>query len=256
MQSTSTESPPPSPAGKVGNNSESNLQTSTDSPIPSPARDVGNNTDIVRDVILWKRKSYSVATLLAATAIWLALDVYGLTFITLGSWIAMFIVAFIFFWGCIHMLLGKEPLDMSRMYISDESAVEAGTKLREWVERSLRFLLSVSTEREWFVFAGTVASLALLSFVASHFDLLTLLYVGVVVGLTVPVVYVKNEDRIKDWGQRIRVRCHTYYSTTAERCRTYYSAAAERCRTYYSDTVERMKKMKSKLQDKKKKKTE
>ncbi|XP_060191436.1 reticulon-like protein B1 isoform X2 [Lycium barbarum] len=133
---------------------------------------------IVRDVILWKRKSYSVGALLAATAIWLALEVCGLTFITLGSWIAMFVIAFIFLWGNIHMLLGKEPLDMSRMYISDESALEAGTKLREWVEKSARLLFSVSAEREWFVFAGTVASLDLLSVLASHFDLLTLLYIG------------------------------------------------------------------------------
>ncbi|XP_055804158.1 reticulon-like protein B13 [Solanum dulcamara] len=236
---TSTDSPPPSPTPELDeNNSESNLQTSKDSP-----DHVGKtSTDIFRDVILWKRKRYSAVALLAATAIWLALEVYGLTFITLFSWITMFLIAFIFLWSNIHMLLGKEPLEMSRMYISDESVVEAGTKFRELVEKSLRFLFSASTEREWFVFAGTVASLGLLSVVASYFDLLTLLYIGIVVGLTVPVVYVKYEDRIKDLGQRVRVRCHTYYSTVTERCHIYYNAIAER-----------VKKMKSKLQDKKKK---
>ncbi|WMV17187.1 hypothetical protein MTR67_010572 [Solanum verrucosum] len=241
MQSTttSTDSPPPSPTPQLENHSESNLQTSTASPTP----DVGKtSTDIIRDVILWKRKSYSVVALLAATAIWLALEVYGLTFITLFSWIAMFVIAFTFLWGNIHMLLGKDPLDMSRMYISDESVVEAGTKFRESVENSLRFLFSVSTKREWFVFAGTLASLELLSVVASYFDLLTLLYIGIVVGLTVPVVYVKYEDRIKDLGQRVRVRCHIYNSAVTERCHMYYRTIAER-----------VKKMKSKLQQKKKK---
>lgn len=64
------------------------------------------------------------------------------------------------------------------MHISDESVVEAGAKFRDSVEKSLRFLFSVSTEKEWFIFAGTLASLGLLSVVASHFDLLTLLYTG------------------------------------------------------------------------------
>lgn len=68
---------------------------------------------------------------------------------------------------------------------------------------------------------------------------------GVVMGLTVPVVYVKYEDRIKDVGQRVRVRGHTYYSTVTEKCRTYYSVVTER-----------VKKMKNKLLEKKKKKAE
>ncbi|PHU27380.1 hypothetical protein BC332_05712, partial [Capsicum chinense] len=223
----------------------SNQQTSTDSPITAPARDVVNNTGTLGDLILWKRKSNSVVALLAATTIWLSLDIYGLTFITLASWIAMFAIASIFLWGNIYMLLGKEPLDMSMMYISDESVVEAGTKFRESVEKSLRFLFSVSTEREWFVFVGTVASLGLLSVVASHLDLPTLLFLGVMMGLTAPVVYVKYEDRIKDLGPRVRIRSHTYYSAVAEKCHTYYSAIAER-----------VKNMKTKLQNKKRKKTE
>ncbi|PHT56938.1 hypothetical protein CQW23_05424 [Capsicum baccatum] len=202
MQTTSTESPPISPTPELVNNSESNQQTSTDSPITAPARDVVNNTGTLGDLILWKRKSNSVVALLAATTIWLSLDIYGLTFITLASWIAMFAIASIFLWGNIYMLLGKEPLDMSMMYISDESVVEASTKFRESVEKSLRFLFSVSTEREWFVFVGSVASLGLLSVVASHLDLPTLLFLGVMMGLTAPVVYVKYEDRIKDLGQR------------------------------------------------------
>ncbi|KAJ8567225.1 hypothetical protein K7X08_019433 [Anisodus acutangulus] len=177
MQSNSTDSPPPSPTRELDNNSEPILQTSTDSPTPTPTRDVGNTTDIIRDVILWKRKSFSGATLLAATSIWLALEVYGLTFITLFSWIAMFMVAIIFLWGNIHMLLGKEPLDMSRLYITDESVVEVATNFRDWVEKSARLLFIVSAKREWFVFAVTVASLGLLSVLSSYFDLLTLLYI-------------------------------------------------------------------------------
>ncbi|KAK4346523.1 hypothetical protein RND71_032862 [Anisodus tanguticus] len=158
MQSTSTDSPPPSPTPELGNNSGFPV-TLTQSPVKyTTTPELGNNSDIIRDVILWKTKSFSGATLLAATAIWLALEVYGLTFIMLFSWISMFMVAFIFLWGNIHMLLGKEPMDMSRMYISDESVVEAGTKLRGWIEKSVKLLFSVSAEREWIKEWGQVPS--------------------------------------------------------------------------------------------------
>ncbi|KAG5624007.1 hypothetical protein H5410_009225, partial [Solanum commersonii] len=207
-------------------------------------------SDIIRDIILWKRKSYSVVALLAATAIWLAVEVYGLTFIMLFSWIAMFVIAFTFLWGNIHML-GRNSSDV-KSHWTCQGCTETMNQL--WkrapnivnlLEKNLRFLFSVSTEREWFVFAGTVASLGLLSVVASYFDFLTLLYIGIVVGLTVPVVYVKYEDRIKDLGQRVRVRCQIYNRAVMERCHKYYSAIAER-----------VKKMKSKIPEKKKKKNE
>ncbi|XP_009617575.1 reticulon-like protein B13 isoform X1 [Nicotiana tomentosiformis] len=229
---TSTDSPP---TREIGNDSASNMHTtSTEFPTPSPTRDVSNGTDIVRDVILWKRKNLSVLTLLAATAIWLALEVYELKFVTLFSWMSMLAVAFLLFWGNIHRLLGKEPVDMSAMYISEKSAREMGAKIQEYVEKSLRLVFSVSAEKEWLVFAGTVASLGLISVVASYFDLLTLLYFGVVVGLTGPFVYVKYEHKIKEWGQKVRVRY-------------------QRC---YATVVQKLQEMKNKMQEKKRKKME
>ncbi|OIS97840.1 reticulon-like protein b13 [Nicotiana attenuata] len=239
---TSTDSPPPSPTREIGNNSASNMHTtSTESPTPSPTRDVSNSTDLVRDVILWKRKNLSVLTLLGATAIWLALEVYEFKFVALFSWMSMLAIAFLFFWGNIHRLLGKEPVDMSAMYISEESTMAMGTKIRECVENCLRLIFSVSAEKEWLVFAGTVASLGLISVVASYFDLLTLLYFGVVVGLTGPFVYVKYEHKIKEWGLQVRVRYQRCYATVVQRVK---------------EMKNKLHGIKNKLQEKKRKKTE
>ncbi|XP_016510130.1 reticulon-like protein B13 isoform X2 [Nicotiana tabacum] len=234
---TSTDSPP---TREIGNDSASNMHTtSTEFPTPSPTRDVSN--DIVRDVILWKRKNLSVLTLLAATAIWLALEVYELKFVTLFSWMSMLAVAFLFFWGNIHRLLGKEPVDMSAMYISEKSAREMGAKIQEYVEKSLRLVFSVSAEKEWLVFAGSVASLGLISVVASYFDLLSLLYFGVVVGLTGPFVYVKYEHKIKEWGQKVRVRYQRCYATVVQKAQ---------------EMKNKLQEMKNKMQEKKRKKME
>lgn len=64
-------------------------------------------TDVVSDVILWRRKQLNVIILAAATAAWTAMEVYQFNFITLLSWLAMALLLCLFFWGTIHRLLKK-----------------------------------------------------------------------------------------------------------------------------------------------------
>lgn len=64
------------------------------------------------------------------------------------------------------------------MEINERSAIEMSNGIREWIEEGIRWMFWVGAETEWFVFAGTVAALGLLSWIATHFDLLTLLYIG------------------------------------------------------------------------------
>ena len=67
---------------------------------------------------------------------------------------------------------------MSRLEISEESAIEMANSIRTWIEEGIRWMFRVSAQREWFVFARTVAGLLLLSYVGIFSDLLTLLYIG------------------------------------------------------------------------------
>lgn len=67
---------------------------------------------------------------------------------------------------------------MSGLEISEDAATKAADTCREMVEEGVRWMFNVSAEREWFVFAGVVAGLLLLSYVATFFDLLTFLYIG------------------------------------------------------------------------------
>ena len=67
---------------------------------------------------------------------------------------------------------------MSGLEISEKSAIEMANSIRTWIEEGIRWMFRVSAEREWFVFARTVAGLLLLSYVGIFSDLLTLLYIG------------------------------------------------------------------------------
>ncbi|KAL2522846.1 Reticulon-like protein B13 [Forsythia ovata] len=161
--------------------------------------------------MLWRNKRLNFLVLLVATAIWLVIEIYGFNFITVASWVAMAIVSFMFVWGNIHRLVGKEAPDLSGMEISEQSAMESAKLFREEVEKIVLFIFHVGAEKEWYVFAGVVACLYALSLLANSINLLTLCYIGVVVGSTVPVIYVKYEHKIRGHGERLKMKLQRLY---------------------------------------------
>ncbi|KAM1174727.1 hypothetical protein FF1_027256 [Malus domestica] len=173
--------------------------------------------DTVRDILLWRKKKQSFLVLLTATATWILLDVCQFNFLTVISYVAMFIVTSLFLSGNLLRLLGKEPSDLSRVGITEKSALEMGNTIRAWVEEGIRWMFQVAAEREWFVFVGTVSGLWLLSRVARCVDLLTLLYIGIVMGMTVPAMYVKYEDKIGRSEEKLKAQLKRYYDTLDEK---------------------------------------
>ncbi|XP_041003266.1 reticulon-like protein B13 [Juglans microcarpa x Juglans regia] len=174
-------------------------------------------SDTLKDIFLWRRKRLSVAVLLVATAIWVLMEVYQFNFITVISWTAMFVVVALFLWANILRLLGKEPPNMSGLEIPEESAIETANCVRAWIEEGIRWVFRVSAERDWFAFAGTVSGLWLLSYVGKLFDLLTLLYIGIIMGMTVPALYIKFEEQIKRIWERVKMQCRRLYDMVDEK---------------------------------------
>ncbi|KAE8077869.1 hypothetical protein FH972_016388 [Carpinus fangiana] len=172
---------------------------------------------LIRDIILWRKKKQSVLVLLIATATWVLMEVYHFNFVTVISWVIMFIVVLLFLWANILKLLGKDPPDMPGLEMSEQLAFETANMIRAWIEEGIRWMFRVSAEREWYVFAGTVAGLGLLSYVGALTDLLTLIYTGIVMGMTVPVLYMKYEDNIKRHGERVKGQARRFYDTVDEK---------------------------------------
>ncbi|GFQ06561.1 reticulon-like protein b13 [Phtheirospermum japonicum] len=169
------------------------------------------------DVVLWRRKQLNLIILLVATATWVVMELYQYSFITLFSWVAMAIVACLFFWGNIHRLLKKEAPDLSELEISEETAMEHANSFRQWAQEGIRLVFHVSAEREWFVFAAVVAFLYVMSVVASHLHFVTLLYLGVVGVMTIPAIYMKNENKFAEFGEKVRMRSQRLYSMIKQR---------------------------------------
>lgn len=172
----------------------------------TPSKSSPVSYDTVRDVFLWKRKKLSLLVLLVSTATWVLLDVCQFNLITVASWAAMFAVTSLFLYGNIARFLRKVEPDLSGLEISEQTAIEAARSVRQSIEEGVRWMFHVSAERELFLFARVVAALLLLSYVGSFWDSLSLLYIDIVVGMTVPVIYVKNEDKIKRFEGWMRMQ--------------------------------------------------
>ncbi|KAM5576385.1 reticulon-like protein B13 [Rosa sericea] len=176
------------------------------------------SSDTVRDIFLWKKKKQCVLVLLIATAIWVLLKVYRFNFLTVISWAAMFIVTSLFLWGNMLRFFNKEPPNLYGMLeVTEETALETANTIRAWIEEGIRWMFRVAAERERFVFAGTATGLWLLSRVGRYFDLLSLLYTGVVMGMTIPVIYARYKENLKRSEEWVKAQARRYYDMVDEK---------------------------------------
>ncbi|MCL7023297.1 hypothetical protein MKW94_030521, partial [Papaver nudicaule] len=169
------------------------------------------------DILLWKKKKQCLSILTASTLTWVVLQVYQYNFITIASWVSMAILAMMFLFGNLLRLLGKDPPKIDDFEISEELVMGSARRLKENAEEGIRWMFHVSSEKEWFVFAQVIGGLLALSQVGRYFDFVTLLYMGVVIGLTVPLIYVKYENQLKKSVRKIREQGRAYYEKLDEK---------------------------------------
>ncbi|XP_027166907.1 reticulon-like protein B13 isoform X2 [Coffea eugenioides] len=167
-----------------------------DDTLPPIAVGVQTPHAAVMDLLFWRSMYLSILVLLVATATWVTLQLYQYHVVEVVSRVAMLLVTLIFVWGNIHRLLKNEDPDLSGIEISESRAEGMARGIREWIDEGIRWLFRVGVEREWSVFGATVGALGLLSWIATHFDLLTIVYMGVVLGMTVPAIYVNHKETI------------------------------------------------------------
>ncbi|XP_038999679.1 reticulon-like protein B13 [Hibiscus syriacus] len=106
-------------------------------------------------------------------------------------------------------LLGKEPPKCPIWSYRNRQPWRLQTS-RTVMEDVLRWMFRVTVEENWFVFARTLAGLLLLSYVGTFFDFLTLVYIGITVLMTVPLIYMKYGDHIKRHGERVKGRMRRF----------------------------------------------
>ncbi|XWS45320.1 hypothetical protein CRYUN_Cryun15aG0126300 [Craigia yunnanensis] len=162
--------------------------------------------EIVNDIALWKRKKLSGSLLFISTATWLLQQVYEYNFLTIASWVLIFIVTSLFVWRYVNRLLDREEATKSILdKLREQVAMEMANACWELTDKVIRWIFHVTdVEREWFVLPQTIAFLLIFSYVGSFFDLPTLCR-GVMMGTIIPVMLVKHGDQIKPFGRIVGI---------------------------------------------------
>lgn len=131
---------------------------------------------------------------------------------------------------------------MAALEIPEESIRGIAYSIKVSGEEMVRWMFRVGAEKQWGVFAGTVAALWLLSAVGNYIDFLTFLYIGTsslmstccgiertgnfvttyyyygsfcagtVVGMTGPVLYRRYEHIIQEYWWRVREQGNRVYA--------------------------------------------
>ncbi|CAL1380541.1 unnamed protein product [Linum trigynum] len=149
------------------------------------------------DIILWRRPLWSALVVTVATATWVLFDVYKFNFVTVVVWIGMAVVTSLYLYGHLVRLFRKEEPDLTnRQFVREERVVEAARSVGSGIELAVRCLVRMSTNGDWRVLTHLVVELGFLAYLGSLVDFLTLVYLGVVMVMTLPLAYKKNERKI------------------------------------------------------------
>ncbi|KAK1433028.1 hypothetical protein QVD17_09932 [Tagetes erecta] len=181
-------------------------------PPSSPADKQQEQVEWVKDVIMWRKKRVSVGVLASMSVLWVVIEIYGYNFITVASWIAIFLFSSLFVWAYIYRIIYKEEPSIWATGISENTATEMAHCVRQSTEDAMRCVFKVGAQSEWYVFVATVVALWLLSVIGSSSNLLTLLFIGSVVGMSVPVIWVKYDYKIREHGKRVQIQSKRLYS--------------------------------------------
>ncbi|CAL1408763.1 unnamed protein product [Linum trigynum] len=155
----------------------------------------------VSDIVLWRRPISSALVVSVATATWVLFEVYEFNIVTVVSWVGLAVVASLYLYGHLYRIFRKEEPDlMDRQFLREERVVEAAKSAGSSIELVLQCLVRMSTNGDWRVLAHLVAVLWFVAYVGNLVDFLTLIYSGVVMVMTLPLVYKKNEGRILQSG--------------------------------------------------------
>lgn len=169
--------------------------------VPTPARKSVHRAlggGQVADVLLWKRRNVGIFLLVASTTVWFLFERAGYSFVSLVSNVLLLLVAILFFWAKSASILSRPLPPLPNLEVSADSVTMAADAARVWINHVLAIAHDIALGRDVKLFFKVVTGLWLVSYIGSLFNFLTLVYVGVVLSLTVPVLYDKYQDHVDE----------------------------------------------------------
>ncbi|XP_044509604.1 reticulon-like protein B11 [Mangifera indica] len=153
---------------------------------------------LVADTLLWKKPFGGIVLLASATALWLLFELGGYNLLSFISNVLLLLISILFLWGKSASLLNRPLPPIPDLEISDQSVAKAADAMRAWINYALSIAHDVAVGRNLKFFVQVAFVLLVVSFIGNLFNFLTLIYIGVLLSLSVPVLYDKYQDHIDE----------------------------------------------------------
>jgi hypothetical protein len=152
----------------------------------------------VADVLLWRRWCASVVLLVSSTTLWLLFERGGSNLLSFVANVLLLLVVILFLWAKSATILNRPLPPIPNLEISDSTVVKAADEVRVYVNYVLLIARDIAIGRNIKLFLQVAIGLWVASYFGSFFNFLTLVYIGVLLSLSVPLVYDKYQDHINE----------------------------------------------------------
>ncbi|KAA3488650.1 reticulon-like protein B11 [Gossypium australe] len=165
---------------------------------------------LVADVLLWRKWCGGVVMLASATTFWCLFELAGYSILSFVANVLLLLVVILFFWAKSASLLNRPLPPLPNLEISERTAGKIADELQVWVNialsiahditlgRNLKLLLKVKISLPHVSASQVGVALWFVSFIGSFFSFLTVVYIGVILSLSVPVLYDKYQHHIDE----------------------------------------------------------
>lgn len=150
----------------------------------------------VADVLLWKKWCTSVSLLVCSTSLWFLFEHAGYNILTFIANVLLLLVVILFFWAKSASLLNRPLPPLPDLEVSEESVLKAADVMQVWINNILLIARDIAIDGNLKLFVQIASSLWVVSYLGSFFNFLTLLYIGTLLSLSIPLLYDKYQNEI------------------------------------------------------------
>ncbi|CAN1802850.1 Reticulon-like protein B11, partial [Linum perenne] len=152
----------------------------------------------VADVLLWRRWGRSVKLLVFSTTSWYLFERAGYNLMTFVANVLFSLVVILFLWAKSAALLNRPLPPIPDMEITEENVDKIVLLTQGYVNKVLAIGCDIAVERKLKVFLKVFTRLKIVSYVGSLCSFLTFVYIGVLLSLSIPVLYDRFQHQIDE----------------------------------------------------------
>ncbi|XP_076954807.1 reticulon-like protein B11 [Bidens hawaiensis] len=152
----------------------------------------------VADTLLWRKCYGGVMLLIGSTVMWVLFERAGYNFLSFVANSLLLLVVILFFWVKSASLLNRPLPPIPDLDISEESVLIAADEIRVWVNRALATVHEIAVDGNLRTLVLVAFGLWMVSCIGSLFNFLTLVYIGVLLSLSVPLLYDTFQPQIDE----------------------------------------------------------